>query len=331
MPGSCSVCSGSIVDGGRLQCCGCRKFVHPQCANLSSIELDIIKESNSKWNCAGCDTRKRSLCSGSQSSGSDQPITMEHFSLLMSKISTMADDMKSIKRDQSSIFSELTKCRETLENHTRTLDVHQAAISECESKINILERSHAALASSVRSIVDDVCEIKRDFENNAIASTSLVSSNVGPARVDSAEILNRVKRSFNVILKNVPEPDCPDDNIHMAVDVLKNVDPNSHTFAVKATRLGKTRSSRPRLLKVTFSNSDIVTTLLRKKKNLISVPEYKHIVLCDDKTPNQIAELNMLRGQLKSRGSAGEKNLTIKYVNGSPAIVSTIQGTNTKN
>lgn len=59
-----------------------------------------------------------------------------------------------------------------------------------------------------------------------------------------------------------------------------------------------------------------------KSFNPNDVPDNLHgISISHDRTPRERAYLAELRATLKSRQDAGEDNLTIKFVNGAPKIV----------
>lgn len=49
-------------------------------------------------------------------------------------------------------------------------------------------------------------------------------------------------------------------------------------------------------------------------------PDCQKFCISDDKTPMQIKELSELREQLKRRINAGESDINIKYLSGTPVI-----------
>lgn len=100
---------------------------------------------------------------------------------------------------------------------------------------------------------------------------------------DTAEILERSKRSFNIIIKNILESD-PSNDFEAACEVLGHVDPSAPNLLVRTARLGKTRSVQPRMLKVTMVCPDMVSSLLRNKKKLLSRESFQKYVFTDDKT-----------------------------------------------
>ncbi len=84
-------------------------------------------------------------------------------------------------------------------------------------------------------------------------------------------------------------------------------------------RIGIVADNRPRPVKVCFASSSLARQVFVNRKNLKS--KHADITLSFDRTPAQVKELAELNKSLKERRLLGEKNLTIKFVNGSPEIV----------
>lgn len=61
--------------------------------------------------------------------------------------------------------------------------------------------------------------------------------------------------------------------------------------------------------------------ILRNKKRLLENPSTKKFSLICDQTPMQLQIIKELRENLERRIQNGEPNLTIRYKNGVPAIV----------
>jgi hypothetical protein len=68
---------------------------------------------------------------------------------------------------------------------------------------------------------------------------------------------------------------------------------------------------------VSFSSSEIVINILKKKSNQSDKP-YK---LYKDQTAYQQNQMKTLKAELKQRIENGEKDLGIKFVKGNPKIV----------
>nr|CAI5829945.1 unnamed protein product [Callosobruchus analis] len=89
-------------------------------------------------------------------------------------------------------------------------------------------------------------------------------------------------------------------------------------------RLGTFNLNRekPRPIKVSLPDESAVLKVIRNCKKLKNSDKYKHISISFDKTPRQIGFYQDLKNQLIVRQNNGESNLKIKYVQGTPKIVS---------
>lgn len=138
------------------------------------------------------------------------------------------------------------------------------------------------------------------------------------------EIEDRKNRSRNVIMYGLPESSStsPEDRkLHDKLSVSNTLAslPIQAPEIVSSFRLGKPPSNgQPRPLKVVLSNKHGAVTVLKNKSKLP-----KTISIQSDMTPYQRDQLKKLRDELADRVDKGEKDLTIKYINKVPRIVST--------
>ncbi|KAJ3667008.1 hypothetical protein Zmor_002419 [Zophobas morio] len=77
----------------------------------------------------------------------------------------------------------------------------------------------------------------------------------------------------------------------------------------------------PRPIRITLKSESDVHMIVRKFQNLRNIDLYKNISMNYDKTPKQIAYYKSVKQELTDRISRGEANLKIKYINGTPKIV----------
>lgn len=76
-----------------------------------------------------------------------------------------------------------------------------------------------------------------------------------------------------------------------------------------------------RPIRVTLSSDNHVHALIKHARNLGGSNDYKDISLSFDRTPRQLAAYRAAREQLRVRQGNGEANLRVKYVSGTPRIV----------
>jgi hypothetical protein len=92
-------------------------------------------------------------------------------------------------------------------------------------------------------------------------------------------------------------------------------------FAANVVRLGKSSGRKPAPLKLRLNHSDSARSCLRKQSVLLGKDVYAKIVIREDRTPRQMQYLKSLREELNQRINSGETNLTIKYINRVPQII----------
>lgn len=182
------------------------------------------------------------------------------------------------------------------------------------------------LIGNIKSKIDDMQKLFDNRFDQLEAQINAVKSPDG-SRLSTVnpeesidESVERSIRASNVIVYNVEES-VEKSDVEVANDILEAIDPVLVVAPDNVLRVGKKTDGRPRLLKLRFKSADLARLCLRKKTVLRSHKNFSHVNIKDDKTPRQINYLKSLRTELKNREDAGEKNLTIKYVNHVPTIV----------
>lgn len=138
------------------------------------------------------------------------------------------------------------------------------------------------------------------------------------------EMTERANRASNLIVYNIPESDSEDTEEKKEHDfkecekVIKSVTNKVKCDGVKMFRLGApaTKRDTPRPIKVILRSKSDAVEVLRNRTKLA-----KPNSIVADITPLQREYLKHLREELEERTEKGEKDLTIKYVRGHPAIV----------
>lgn len=142
------------------------------------------------------------------------------------------------------------------------------------------------------------------------------------------ELVDRERRSYNLIFYNLDEPIVNQENARndndLARDILNSLIPC--TANVTTLRLGKKQHGIARPLRITLrSKQDVITALRNKTKYTGPVKIYQ------DQTPKQRKYLKNLQIHLKELKEAGDQSKTIRYINGIPRIVQASQGSKSKN
>ncbi|KAK9711766.1 hypothetical protein QE152_g25276 [Popillia japonica] len=106
--------------------------------------------------------------------------------------------------------------------------------------------------------------------------------------------------------------------------VLQTCAPTLDICSAQSSRIGRLNASSvtPRPLRVTLSSVNDVHTIIRNAAKLRQSTKYSNISLSfDDRTPWQINAYKELKKEFNQRRAAGETNIALKYVRGTPKIV----------
>nr|CAH7747960.1 unnamed protein product [Callosobruchus chinensis] len=273
-------------------------------------------ENNEKWLCPVCCKQGRTTRSGSTSSitasTSNQPVTTDQLTLIMNQLLSIASDIKDVKNCQTRLSNDIAECKSLLEQHSDKISQHDISIQMCLTDIQSLRSAQADMSTNLTAIEHRFTALQ---ENSANSASSTAATPAIPDRSSDAEMLERYRRSHNILIKNVVENANSNDNVTVS-EVLNIIDPAANGHVISISRLGAPQANRSRPLKISFSNPVTVKNILRRKKSLLSNPSFKHFIIDDDKTPHQMAQLVQLREDLRRRQTAGERDITIKYIRG---------------
>ncbi|KAK9752376.1 hypothetical protein QE152_g4337 [Popillia japonica] len=85
-------------------------------------------------------------------------------------------------------------------------------------------------------------------------------------------------------------------------------------------RLGGSQN-KPRPLRVVFNNPHVVSDIVRQKHKLKVMDQYKKIFLKRNETNHQRTLFKKCQEELKQRKLLGEKDISIRYVDGVPRVL----------
>lgn len=330
----CKLCGSSGKPTQKfLNYASCAKHFHADCLKLSPSDSNALYDN---WSCQYCVKDGRVLrsrtASGSTSvevRGSSAPIsafTSNQFDILMNKLSKISDDVSEIKSTQHTLKEEISQCRSILEKHSLSIDEHSTAINRhettlsehqsdillCQSDVKSVIQSQSKFEDSIRSL-----EVKIDQINTNVDFSNRSQPQVLP---DQVEILERVRRAHNILVRGVPESSKEEDATIVG-NLLDYVEHNASSSMINNIRVGRRDPLKPRPIKVSFTNPMVVSKILRNKKKVARESTFSCYSISDDKTPQQVSELSCLRKELASRRGAGEEGIDIKYINGAPKII----------
>lgn len=225
-------------------------------------------------------------CNRVDCSNSGQSVTLE---LLLHKIEALAtrDDVQSLRSE----------------------------IVNLSDKISSIEPRLIKVEDDIDNLKHEIAGIKTSFKEDGTTSANEVFT----------EIFDRTQRQANIIVYKASESTLrgaaanKEHDLRLLNTIFESINfkPSSFSFF----RLGKPTSSKQRPIKVILPNSESVREFFK----LFSTDKLAgSIVSCvtasRDRTLQERKHLEDLRKSLDSRIALGEKDLTIKYMNGIPKI-----------
>lgn len=170
--------------------------------------------------------------------------------------------------------------------------------------------------SALDKIKTEISSIKSDSSGNQNVQTPS-SHQVGSGDDVMHEISERQKRSCNLMIFNFPEKGEQEDGNAAKALIL---DLTSDNIPIKSvSRIGRKNKNGYRSMRVTLHNAEDVRKVIRSKRN---IDKSQKVFIDNDLTSQQRENLNNLKNEIKVRQQNGEQNLILKYVNGTPRIVS---------
>lgn len=269
---------------------------HPDLSSLSKLDEHITQRKRKQPE-TDCDCKRELINLGkemrdmfeknSKSQEAYFSTVREDMAHIKNKIDNIQDTTERLATEQSKMLTEITQLQ------------HKCTVTD--EKIKILEQKMSTLNQSV----------------NTNASQSSPEELIG-------EIADRSERQKNIVITGLTEAEGNNFEERQARErnevenILKSVLKNDVTPRPwKIIRIGKFKPGTNRPLKVCFDSSLVAKEILRNRANY----ENEQIKLYSDQTPAQQTYMKNLRQELTNRIENGEPDLTIKYIRGTPRIV----------
>ncbi|KAJ8729029.1 hypothetical protein PYW07_006725 [Mythimna separata] len=190
----------------------------------------------------------------------------------------------------------------------------------CIEQVKI--KSELTNISSFRvNIEEKVVAIENEIASLKNSPTSMINTSLLSYEDFVSETQERSQREKNIIIRGIKEiksSNLEERRSHDGEEVKKvlKMAVSEHMEPTKTIRLGKYNPDISRPIKVIFSTSEAAKLILRNKSNIKS----EDIKIYTDETPYQQKYRNNLKDELKRRVAGGEKDITIKYIKGTPKI-----------
>lgn len=292
----CATCSVTIRRNqrGSISCTTCKNLYHCDCVSLKQEDIDYLANSDKSWSCQNCLKKTKKL--STQSDSTPKLTAQSDFKLIISQLDAL--------RIEQSKLTSLFKVQ------SEKFDSLESKFTEVFSQLTSIKEENRALRNDLNSLVKRVDAIETN-NSKYISNEEALS-----------DFSDRQTRSKNIIIFNVRE------SINTAIDESDSVTVNRifekigiDIRPITLHRLGKL-GDKIRPIKIMLQSASEVFKILSLSRLLKNDQIFNEVRITSDRTPKQRIYLQNLRKQLSERISNGEQNLTIKFVNGQPSIIS---------
>lgn len=203
--------------------------------------------------------------------------------------------------------------------------------NKCNSNLDQLLNIKGIIKAETTKLLEKITELETKLADISLAKNN-VSVNFSTSQFEDiiTEVNERNIRKRNIIIFNLDEPSSNLNKEQRSQYEKSNITKLLSAVSTENTltylgyhRLGKyaLNNTRPRPLKVTLENENDVLKIIKNTNNIKQINDFKNVSISFDKTPRQISFYQELRRQLTERQMNGETNLTIRYIQGVPKII----------
>lgn len=291
----CPICVRSVLDSHRgIGCEGdCERWFHMDCIKMSLSEYNkFANDKNLKWYCLRADCK---------------PTAMQPLNSTLSTLSNLLDKMNAI-------------------------DLKLNALMEVPAKIDQIQSNISQINDKLDNVDTRLTGVETHIDGLETRITALEGINMATdqsAEEVFAELNDRKKRSKNVIIYNLSESLSTSTQARVSSDtsnvkiLLSKFVPNEASIPFKCTRIGRASRDKARPLKVVFETDRLPRSLcsgFSQAEIAKTHPDLSNVNVSYDRTEKERKHLASLRAKLQARLDKGEKDITIRYINGIPTI-----------
>ncbi|KAF0711336.1 Uncharacterized protein FWK35_00037251 [Aphis craccivora] len=295
---NCELCSEPVQrEQPSISCHSCKNLFHSNCVNPLSQNVSS-PSNNPSWICKVC--------------------------LIKPKPSDTDDKLNRILSELQSIKSHQLKSDDLLNGISSSM----AALND---KVLQQGKYISSLGQSVTSLGKQLSTVTIDVKSHGQLIASPTTTEFTPSLNDIArEVQLRSLLAVNLIIRGVPES--PNKSISERIshdkkfvsDIFSKLDPPVPVeLILKAYRIGKTSDTKPRLLKIILTSREAVDSIVTTfPKLLINPPDHlRSVSITRDRTQSERQSIREVYQELSTRRERGESNISIRYYNGIPKII----------
>ena len=246
---------------------------------------------------------------------------------------------KKVKADHLTTSTIVTNLRTEVNKNNETLAKVEQNVKNNDDAIKNLK---STLLSSLREELKT--EVINQIKNQNIVSFPALPNPEGEMETDQSQsTVNRnqqifremindqcaerediMKRKYQLMIANLKEANSPDEDMNQTTDLLKLLKLDEEIIIKELVRMGKTKTDKPRLIRITLEDLSIKRKILAKATTLRNVPsdsKFAKVYIKPNLTALQLKESKNLQEELRAR-RLQDPSLKIKIYRGKIVPVS---------
>jgi hypothetical protein len=223
------------------------------------------------------------------------------------KLDTIIKSINELKVTQNKIITAINQFREDKKANDLRFNDLNGKLDNISKQFNEFLIKNKSMETKMEQLEKNLSKLELNYNSSA----SLNQENI------FAEINDRQSRSCNVILFNLPETESNADDKLCISNIFRQIDVT--VVPINVLRLGKS-SNKNRPTRVTLPCQYDVFEILKNKRKLKNINDFKNITISTDRTLIQRNHFKSVIDELNARKNAGKNGLFIKYINNLPVV-----------
>lgn len=268
----------------------------------------------------------------------------EEIKLMRSELTRITTLLETYIGSNAQMMSQMSECIGTVKteitdlkaSHEEIKKLFSSSTAEISSQIQDIKSATSKMSLEHNHIKSQLNQLEVKLNNDEkkieLLETDIKELKIRPAPTTQnkpiyaneqiiREIQDRKKRENNIIIMGIAENEScniKERNIQDEADVLKIICQiiTDIPKPAKIFRIGKYTPGKARRIKVCFDKPETALLLLKNRDKLPN-----NLKMFSDQTPAQQKYYLHIKEELNQRICSGETDITIKYVNGTPAII----------
>ena len=241
---------------------------------------------------------------------------------LQTDVKASENETKKVKTELSTATTIVTNLRAQVNKQDVTITELELMKNDVKTNADAIKDLKSTLLNTLR--VEIKADVKKEIKDQNIVSfpalptpdgameTDQVQTNADQTRKIFKEMINDqcaerediMKRKFQLIIANFKEANSAQEDMNQTIDLLKLLKLDEEIQIEELIRMGKTKTDKPRLIRITLKDLATKRKILAKATTLRNVPEdskFAKVYIKPNLTAQQLQDSKNLQEELRAR------------------------------